>query len=223
VSPRINPDFTVERSVLEDHHLVGNDMSYVAGMDEVGRGAIAGPVMVGVVVVSAAMITHGDFPLGLADSKLLTQRRREQLVEPVKTWCVSSAVGSAEAQDVDDYGIIAALRLAGERALASLAVSPDVIILDGPHNWLGSGRDDIAPVVTVAKADQRCASVAAASVVAKVERDHVMTNLHEQFPQYGWASNKGYGSAAHRLAIASDGATSLHRRSWNLLGSPVID
>jgi ribonuclease HII len=212
VSNRPVPDFAFERSLITD------GVCFVAGMDEVGRGAIAGPVMVGVVVVDVETIQRGEFPAGLADSKLLTERRREQLVDPVKAWCVSCAVGSASAQEIDDHGIVASLRLAGERALNSLSTRPDVIILDGPHNWLGRERTDIAPVMTRAKADQTCASVAGASVVAKVERDHLMVRLHEQYPQFGWASNKGYGAAVHRNAIAEYGATDLHRRSWNLYG-----
>ena len=208
------PDFATERA------LVNSGATFVAGMDEVGRGAIAGPVMVGVVVVDRDIVMGGEIPHGLADSKLLSEKRREALVDPVRQWCVSWAVGAAEATEIDEVGIMSALQLAGERALAQLSVHPDVVIVDGPLDWLSNSfitDSHRGPrVVTQVKADQVCASVAAASIVSKVHRDHLMVDLHEQFPAYGWASNKGYGSALHRQAITDHGACDFHRRSWNL-------
>lgn len=208
------PDFATERA------LINSGAALVAGMDEVGRGAIAGPVMVGVVVVNRDIVMSGEIPHGLADSKLLSEKRREGLVDPVRAWCVSWAVGAADATEIDEVGIMAALQLAGQRALSQLVVQPDVVIVDGPLDWLssnsGSDVHQVPRVVTQVKADQVCASVAAASIVSKVQRDHVMISLHEQFPAYGWASNKGYGSALHRQAISDHGACDFHRRSWNL-------
>lgn len=208
------PDFATERA------LVNSGATFVAGMDEVGRGAIAGPVMVGVVVVDRDIVMSGEIPPGLADSKLLSEKRREALVDPVRKWCVSWAVGAAEATEIDEVGIMSALQLAGERALAQLSVHPDVVIVDGPLDWLSNSSTTDSHrgprVVTQVKADQVCASVAAASIVSKVHRDHLMVDLHEQFPAYGWASNKGYGSALHRQAITDHGACDFHRRSWNL-------
>jgi ribonuclease HII len=231
VMPRPVPDFQIERA------LVDSGATFVAGMDEVGRGAIAGPVMVGVVVVHRDIVLRAEIPKGLADSKLLSEKRRETLVEPVREWCVSSAVGIAHASEIDTHGIMAALQLAGHRALAELAIQPDMVILDGPFDWLSTTSSSSSStsgtrlparhdsdmsdanrvrVVTQVKADQVCASVAAASIVSKVQRDHLMVDLHEQFPAYGWASNKGYGSAQHREAIRSMGACEFHRHSWNL-------
>lgn len=208
------PDFTTERALLN------SGATFVAGMDEVGRGAIAGPVMVGVVVVNHDIVMSGEIPHGLADSKLLSEKRREALVDPVRSWCMSWAVGAAEATEIDEVGIMAALQLAGQRALSQLGVQPDVVIVDGPLDWLSNNSVSdvhrVPRVVTQVKADQVCASVAAASIVSKVQRDHVMIGLHEQFPAYGWASNKGYGSALHRQAISDHGACDFHRRSWNL-------
>jgi len=133
---------------------------------------------------------------------------------------VSWAVGAADATEIDEVGIMAALQLAGQRALSQIGVQPDVVIVDGPLDWLSSNSvsdvHQVPRVVTQVKADQVCASVAAASIVSKVQRDHVMISLHEQFPAYGWASNKGYGSALHRQAISDHGACDFHRRSWNL-------
>lgn len=208
------PHFATERA------LMNSGATFVAGMDEVGRGAIAGPVMVGVVVVDRGIVMSGEIPHGLADSKLLSEKRREALVDPVRQWCVSWAVGAAEATEIDEVGIMSALQLAGERALAQLSVHPDVVIVDGPLDWLSNSSATSSHrgprVVTQVKADQVCASVAAASIVSKVHRDHLMVDLHEQFPAYGWASNKGYGSALHRQAITDHGACDFHRRSWNL-------
>lgn len=184
----------------------------VAGMDEVGRGAIAGPVTVGVVAIDASM---GDVPIGLADSKLLTPKRREAMVPVVRQWGIGWATGSASAEEIDRHGIMAALSLAASRALAALDVAPDVVILDGNTSFIveesGGPR-----IVTKTKADQTCASVAAASVIAKVERDAVMSELHLQHPHFAWDKNKGYGASVHTEALRVHGATTLHRRSWNL-------
>ena len=208
------PDLRTERE------LVDGGATFVAGMDEVGRGAIAGPVMVGVVVIDRNIVMHGDIPSGLADSKLLSEKRRVALVEPVREWCVSWSVGVAEASEIDAHGIMTALQLAGQRALSQLTVQPDVVIVDGPIDWLtenpARGAAGDPRVVTQVKADQLCASVAAASIVSKVQRDQLMVALHEHFPAYGWASNKGYGSALHRGAIKEMGACDFHRRTWNL-------
>ena len=184
----------------------------VAGLDEVGRGAIAGPVMVGVVCVDAG---HVEVPEGLRDSKLMTPKRREAMVPVVEAWARSCAVGSASADDIDRIGIMGALSLAASRALAQLPEMPDVLICDGttPFVIVEHGGPH---VVTRVKADQKCASVAAASVVAKVRRDALMSELDALHPAYGWASNKGYGAAAHTQAIREHGLTDLHRRSWNI-------
>lgn len=184
----------------------------VVGMDEVGRGAIAGPVTIGVVAVDASV---GNVPEGLADSKLMTAKRREAMVPIVKQWALAWGTGSATAHEIDAYGIMAALSLAGSRALASLGVHPDVVILDGTTSFLVEEVNG-PRVITQVKADQTCASVSAASVIAKVERDALMSVLHEQYPHYGWNSNKGYGAKVHTDALRTHGVTELHRRSWNL-------
>jgi ribonuclease HII len=200
------PTLDLERS------LFASGTRIVVGMDEVGRGAIAGPVTIGVVAVDASI---GEVPTGLADSKLMTPKRRESMVPTVKEWALAWGTGSASAQEIDAYGIMAALSLAGSRALASLGVRPDVVILDGTTSFLV--EEDGGPrVITQVKADQTCASVAAASVIAKVERDALMVSLHKQFPQYGWNSNKGYGAKVHTDALRTYGVTELHRTSWNL-------
>lgn len=216
--------------VLE-RELLGAGHTLVAGMDEVGRGALAGPVSVGVAVVDA---TTGRMPAGLRDSKLLRPEVRQKLQAPIRRWCVGGAVGHALPAEIDRFGIIAALRLAGTRALTALrgtGVAPEVVILDGSHDWLtppgpGPGLPTTAPglfadhappaVRTQVKADLRCAVVAAASVLAKCERDAMMVVRHTDYPAFGWESNKGYSAPEHLAALREHGPCEEHRRSWAL-------
>lgn len=194
----------------------------VAGIDEVGRGALAGPVSVGVCVLA-----HCDtWPDGLTDSKLLSPARREALMAPLSAFGVARAVGHASAQEIDAVGIIAALRMAARRALDAIPVHVDAVLLDGSHDWLTPPPADLfaqpedswdAPAVTmVVKGDRACASIAAGSVLAKVERDALMAAAHLDHPDYGWDGNKGYGAAVHLDALRRLGPTPLHRRSWKL-------
>ena len=221
---RTRPDRSLEKALLETY-------DYVGGLDEVGRGALAGPVSVGLAIV--ARRTDDDFPEGLADSKQLTARARTGLVEPVRGWLVDHAVAHASPAEIDEHGIIGALRMAGLRALQQVADrghAPGVIILDGVADWLTALEGTHAPkdspepaevpstppVRMEVKANARCAVVAAASVLAKVERDRLMADLDD--PGYGWASNKGYASPAHVRGLTALGASDQHRRSWHLPG-----
>lgn len=254
------PTLREERRLLREGHL------FVAGMDEVGRGALAGPVTVGVVVVD---LTTRTAPAGVRDSKLLTPAARERLVPRLSRWGVARAVGHAEPWEIDRVGILAALRLAAGRALDRLPVRPGCVLLDGSHDWLtppaprqpaGDGLFDLdvdldaglglltgpaedpaddgsaaAPaaarpqVVTQVKADLRCAAVAAASVLAKVERDAIMVARSAEHPEYGWHENKGYSAPEHVAALGRHGPCRQHRRSWSLPGvgekalSPALD
>ena len=181
----------------------------VCGIDEVGRGAWAGPVSVGAVVI-------GPDPRRIQrvrDSKELTVQQREALYPKVVAWALASAVGHASPDECDSLGMTAALRLAAERALATLAADgcvPDRIILDGNHDYLG--RPD--QVQTVIDGDALCLSVAAASIVAKVTRDRLMAAEAECYPGYDFESNRGYRSYRHRCALLGYGPTAIHRRSW---------
>lgn len=197
---------------------------YVIGCDEVGRGAIAGPVAVGLAVVDLAC---GPFPVGLRDSKLLSQKRREELAPLTEAWARHSSVGLASALEVDTLGLTAALGLAGKRALTRLhndgaQIRESIILLDGAFDWLNPALSTRLPLQLQVKADRDCASVAAASVVAKVFRDQIMIDADASTPGYHWAGNKGYGSAGHFAAIAALGATALHRHTW-LKQSPERD
>ncbi len=188
-----------------------------------GRGALAGPVSVGVVLLDQGC---GRTPEGLRDSKLLSPTRREALVEPVRQWALACAVGHASPEEIDRYGIVGALCLAGHRALAGCGVSPDVLLLDGTHDWLSAPVPfelpcPTPPVRTQRKGDLRVSSIAAASILAKTERDAIMRAHHVRYPQFGWESNKGYAASAHTQALRQHGPTQFHRRSWNLPAGPA--
>jgi ribonuclease HII len=187
----------------------------VIGCDEVGRGAIAGPVAVG---VAAVTIDIGRVPVGLADSKLLSAARREALVPTVRRWA-RTAVGLAPAEVVDQEGIMTALGQAGAAAINALvddglSLDGSVVLLDGSFDWLSRALPSPLDVLVRVKADRDCASVAAASVVAKVHRDALMVEAHQEAPHYSWDSNKGYGSTAHYDAIRVVGTHALHRKTW---------
>ncbi|MFO7689652.1 MAG: ribonuclease HII [Cryobacterium sp.] len=188
----------------------------VIGCDEVGRGALAGPVAVGLAAIDAAV---RPIPVGLRDSKMLSEKRRELLAPLAADWAVHSAVGLASAAEIDELGIMVCLGLAGKRALAQLhALGVDVlgsvVLLDGSDDWLSRALSTPLSVVTRVKADRDCGSVAAASVIAKVHRDALMIADDTLTPGYSWAGNKGYGSAAHMSALSRLGPSPLHRKSW---------
>ncbi len=216
------PSLRVERALQRDGHRV------LAGMDEVGRGALAGPVTVGVVLIDESCRSA---PPGVRDSKLLQPHARERIVPRIERWALAHAVGHASADEIDAVGIIAALRLAGMRALAGCGVRPDLVILDGNHDWLTAPEDvgllafaheggvPTPPVTTMVKADLRCSSVAAASVLAKVTRDRLMVALGAEVTEYGWVDNKGYAAPEHLDALRRLGPCTWHRRSWRLPGT----
>ena len=210
------PTLDVERSLL------AQGFQFVAGVDEVGRGALAGPATVGVAVIDA---TVAEVPNGLRDSKQMSAKARSSIIPVVQKWVIDYAIGSTTAQEIDEIGIVLALKLAWVRAYDQLTTKPQAVILDGKHNWLAVSDDGLfsqnIPTIDVdvtmqVKADAHCGCVAAASVLAKVHRDDVMADLNNQFPEYGWGSNVGYGSAGHLAAIRQQGATEYHRRSWSL-------
>ena len=203
------PTLRVERSLLRAGYRV------VAGVDEVGRGALAGPVTVGIVVVSSPL---RPAPVGVADSKTLTDRGRRAVAPRIRHWALASAIGHAQAWEVDDIGLMGALRVAVRRALSSLARTPDVIVLDGGFDF----TDQDIPVQLQVRGDARCSTVAAASVLAKVARDDVMTHVATEFPSYGWERNKGYGTSAHLGALRAHGVSPHHRRSWRLPSTGVV-
>ncbi len=229
----------------EERRLWDSGHRWVAGLDEVGRGAWAGPVSVGVAVVAHGS-TSRSMPAWLRDSKLLAEERRESVYQEVADWCADGAVGHATHKECDTLGMRAALRLAALRAIGQLELRPDALIIDGPYDLLradpgreGDGKEEAAggrpdrhppqggpqrpdvdlpaTVVPVVGGDGRCASVAAASVLAKVVRDRSMRAEAEHFPAYCFERNKGYPSPTHKAALFGYGLSAIHRRSWSFV------
>ncbi|WP_292832578.1 ribonuclease HII [Microbacterium sp.] len=215
----VMPRLTVERRLLREHTLI-------IACDEVGRGAVAGPVAVGAVVMDAAAARR-RIPEGLRDSKLVAEHHRPAVAARAAGWVPASSVGWASAREIDEVGIIRALGLAAVRAIADLrtcVVVPEdaVVILDGNHDYITPAGGAGLRVQPIIKADRDCASAAAASVLAKVARDELMVRLHDEQPVYGWARNKGYASPAHREAIRAHGLSPHHRASWAITDAPTL-
>jgi ribonuclease HII len=179
-------------------------MKLIAGVDEVGRGPLAGPVM------ACAIILHPDRQvLGLADSKVLSEKKRENLFTIIQKNCLAWAVGRASVEEIDKINILQATLLAMQRAIAALSVKPDHIQIDGnicpPTSYSMEaivGGDGIIPVIS------------AASILAKVIRDREMVEYDKIYPEYGFAQHKGYGTKQHLLAIRQFGITAIHRKSF---------
>ncbi|KZE41524.1 ribonuclease HII [Microbacterium sp. T32] len=215
----IEPTLTLERRLLKEHALI-------IACDEVGRGALAGPVAVGAAVIDPSR-SRKRVPLGLRDSKLVPEARRREVAARAAAFVQYSAVGWASSEEIDEVGIIRALGLAAVRAIADLrahGVVPEdaLVILDGNHDYITPAGESGLRVKPIIKADRDCASAAAASVIAKVARDTVMTGLHDELPAYGWARNKGYASLDHREAIGVHGMSVHHRRSWAIAPAPTL-
>lgn len=206
--PVADPTFDIETPLLSSHRAV-------IGVDEVGLGAVAGPVTVGMCVLTP---TVTQFPHGLRDSKMLSAKKRAELEPLVVEWAPAWAVGHATADEINEHGITECLRTAAQRAYSDLLDQVDlegaVVLLDGSNNWLKGSRIP-HPVTVRPKADRDCVSVAAASVLAKVARDRLMSQFDAEHPGYGWASNKGYGAAAHYEGMRTLGLVEgLHRTAW---------
>ena len=217
MSSKTFPSLDSERRIFER----GN--RFVIGIDEVGRGAIAGPVAVGVSLIDKTNPALEAWPEKLQDSKLMTPKSRSEIASPLIEWVSSYAVGFSSNKEIDELGISEALRLAAGSALdelfrdaktrKSIAEDGAVILLDGSQNWLGKVSYGLDVQVQV-KADTNCVSVAAAAVLAKVTRDSLMQELDTQNPGYGLAGHKGYASAAHIAALRALGPTDIHRVTW---------
>jgi ribonuclease HII len=204
------PDYSLESAAL------ARGFTRVAGVDEVGRGPLAGPVMAAAVVLDPA-----DVPEGLDDSKKLTAKRREALFEVIMERA-AVGIGHASVAEIDEHNILRAAHIAMLRAVAVLDPLPDHLLIDG--NLLPRGNTVSAEAVI--QGDGRSLSIAAASIVAKVTRDRVMVDLAQQHPGYGWESNAGYPSKSHISALQDLGVTPHHRRSFkpvhNILCPPKL-
>ena len=193
-----SPSLVVERECWEAGE------SIVVGVDEVGRGAWAGPLAVG-----AAVVPQDRRLTKIRDSKLLTEAEREVMYARIASWCSAWAVGFASVEECERLGMADAQRLAARRAIEGLGVAPDRVLIDGNWDFVGGGRTR-----KLIKGDRRCLSIAAASILAKVTRDRVMREQAESFPGYDFERNKGYPCPWHKTALRAYGPTSIHRRAW---------
>ena len=176
----------------------------VVGVDEVGRGAWAGPLAVG-----AAVLPQDRRVYKVRDSKMLTEPEREALFDRVAGWCRAWAIGLASHEECDDLGMAAAQRLAAGRAIGGLGLRPDRVLVDGNWDFVGGGITE-----TIVKGDVTCLSIAAASILAKVSRDRMMRTESLHFPAYGFEGNKGYPSPGHQAALHWFGPCTIHRQTW---------
>lgn len=184
--------------------LKANNTLLVAGVDEVGRGPLAGPV------VTAAVILDPQNPIeGLADSKAMSEKRREQLFDVIKERALAWSLGRCEVEEIDELNILQATMVAMQRAVAGLSPAPEHCLIDG-------NRCPTLPCTAeaVVKGDSKVASISAASILAKVSRDREMVALDAHYPGYGLAGHKGYPTKAHMAALQSQGVTPIHRRSF---------
>lgn len=191
-----------------EEHLKKQGFQRVVGIDEAGRGPLAGPV-----VAAAVQILPASFSVEVRDSKALSPRKREQAYEEILSTCLVG-IGQASASEIDELNILQATFLAMKRALAALPAEPDFCLVDGSLpipdlQW---------PQKAVIKGDQLSLSIAAASIVAKVERDRIMDGYHELYPIYNFSQNKGYPTKEHREAIQKAGRCPVHRRSFRVAG-----
>jgi len=210
-------------SLLTESKLFDRGNRFVIGIDEVGRGAIAGPVAVGVSLLDRENPHLTTWPKKLQDSKLMTPKSRLEITQPLESWIDNFAVGYSSSQEIDKFGISVALSIAGSRALDQVLTGPSirsafanegaVILLDGSQNWLGKQASGLEVFLQV-KADTACVSVAAAAVLAKVKRDALMEEHSLKYPEYGFASHKGYASSAHIHALKTFGPSAIHRMTW---------
>ena len=204
---RILPDFSIETGILNGSKLL------IAGIDEVGRGALAGPVVAAAVILTGPVLK--EYRHIINDSKALSASQRERAFSWLVVSCISYSIGACTADEIDAIGIVPATKQAMCRAIATLDPQPDHLIIDAVDLDMIS-----IPQTSIIKADTRSQSVAAASIIAKVTRDRLMANVFDsEYPGYGFAAHKGYGTAIHMSALQKLGASPIHRRSFK----PVKD
>lgn len=191
-------------SLLTERRLWAEGHEVVVGIDEVGRGAWAGPLTLG-----AAVVPRDRRVNKIRDSKMLTEREREALFDRVADWCVAWSVGHASDEECDELGMSEAQRLAARRALDGLGIPADRVLLDGNWDFVGDGTSEL-----LVKGDARCLSIAAASILAKVTRDRIMRAEAEHHPYWAFDLNKGYPCPRHKMALRAHGPSAIHRRSW---------
>jgi len=198
---------------MDDDHLIKtNQYVLVAGVDEAGRGPLAGPV------VAAAVILDPLRPIdGLADSKMLSERKRDGLFEIIKADALSWSVGIASVEEIDELNILQATLLAMQRAMNGLAIQPDEVLIDG--NRLPSL---LIPAQAIVKGDSKVKVISAASIVAKVVRDRIMVDYHKKYPDFSFHLHKGYGTRQHLIEIEQFGFLPIHRKTFNPVRTMII-
>lgn len=187
-----------------EDELAARGYKLICGVDEAGRGPLAGPVCAAAVILPS----HVEIP-GLNDSKKLSDKRRRELMPVIQEKAVAYGIGFASHEEIDEINILQATFLAMERAIQSMTTKPDFALIDGNRE-----KDFGLPVQTVVKGDSRSASIAAASILAKVTRDDYMLKMAEEYPQYGFEIHKGYGTKAHYEALRTYGASPIHRKTF---------
>lgn len=203
-APRLRPTLRRRAPGLdEERRLWTAGVDIVVGVDEVGRGAWAGPLTVGAVVLPKDRRINK-----VRDSKMLTEAEREALFDRVAGWCEAWAIGHASPRECDELGMSDAQRLAARRAIDGLGVTAGHVLVDGRWDFVGG------PTTTIEKGDATCLSIAAASILAKVTRDRLMRAADDDHPPYDFAWNKGYPCPRHRQALRGLGPSAIHRRSW---------
>ena len=200
-----SPTLSLER------HYWDAGVELVAGIDEVGRGAWAGPLTVAVAVIPSDRRLYR-----IRDSKLMTEVQRDKMFDRVAGWCIDWAPGHASAEECDRLGMSGAQRLAAGRAMEGLHQHPDVVLIDGKWDFVNSGTTR-----TVVRGDRVSVAIAAASILAKVTRDRLMRGMADYLPWYDFASNKGYPSPTHRAALHGWGPSIQHRTSWAFMDGLV--
>ena len=199
---RVHPDLVIELSLWD------RGMSSIAGVDEAGRGPLAGPVVAAAVIFPRAVSIEG-----VDDSKQLTEQRREHLFQLIQSRALSIGIGIVDHEVIDRINILQATTVAMTKAIESLALRPDFVLVDG-----NSFKHESWPYQNIVHGDARSFTIAAASIVAKVTRDRLMREYHLRFPRYGFASHKGYGTRQHLEAIRKHGLCEIHRRSFRVHG-----
>ena len=202
----------VKPSTRLESNLWDGGLQYVAGLDEAGRGALAGPVAVGAIILPGDKTLLSRILGGARDSKQLTPLARESLAPRIKEIALTWSVGFADADEIDSQGIVRATRLAAIRALHQFSIAPQYLLTDFR---LELPQLDISQT-SIVKGDAKCLSIACASILAKTERDALMRDLDSRHPGYGLGKHKGYGTEAHRSALRRLGLSSVHRRSFHV-------
>lgn len=191
----------------------------VAGVDEVGRGCLAGPVVTAAAILPAEIdLERNEWLLSVTDSKAIGEDEREALAPKIKAWLRAYAVGEASPKEIDTLNIHHATLLAMERAVAALSIAPDAILVDGKFLPKSFDRDRSQAVV---KGDSRSLAIACASIIAKTTRDQMMRDLEKRFPEYGFSKHKGYPTPVHQKALREHGVLDVHRKSFSTVAEAL--